>query len=150
MTINREKVIEEIKDLKEKGHVVPHEDMITAKEQIEKIKEVTTTITELLDLIEKNIKPGITTEEINNIAHDFIISQWAVPGFLGTQNHLTGQKYTKIITISINNEVFLGVLSHDRVLKDGDIVNVCIPIRYNEYSSNVSRMFVVENVSYFS
>ena len=75
MTINREKVIEEIKDLKEKGHVVPHEDMITAKEQIEKIKEVTTTITELLDLIEKNIKPGITTEEINNIAHDFIISQ---------------------------------------------------------------------------
>ena len=70
-----------------------------------------------------------------------------MPGFLGTQNHLTGQKYTKIITISINNEVFLGVLSHDRVLKYGDIVNVCIPIRYNKYSSNVSRMFMLGNVS---
>ena len=147
MTINRESVIEKLKDLKEKGYIVPSEDMIKTNEEIEKIREVAKINIETLDLIEKNIKVGMTTDELNNLAHEFITSKGAESKFLNVLNPLTKQKYTKSISISRNNEASLNVSNTNRVLEDGDIVNVCVVIKYNGYSSDVSRMFMVGNVS---
>ncbi len=121
--------------------------MIKTNEDIEKIKESAKISSSLLDLISENIKPGITVKELNKIAQEFIISKGAVSGFLETSSLMNGEKYTKSISISINNEVILNILSTDRILKDGDIVNVCSHIKYNGYYSNASRMFVIGNIN---
>ena len=146
MTINRESVIEKLKDLKDKGYIVPSEDMIATNEEIQKIKDVARINTRVLNLIEKNIKPGITAKDLNTIAHDFIVYQGASPKLLGYQNHLTNEKYDKSISVSINSEVFLGKADQDKVLKNGDIVNICIPIENKGYSCEASRMFMIGNV----
>ena len=147
MTINRESVIEKLKDLKDKRYIVPSEDMIATNEEIEKIREVSKINIETLDLIEKNIKPGMTTYELNNLAHEFIISKGAESAFYNNTHAYPDQKFTKSVSISRNNEVFLNVSNTNKVLEDGDIVNVWSPIRYNGFSSDVSRMFMVGNVS---
>ena len=146
MTINREAVIEKLKDLKQKGYVVPSEDMIATNEDIKKIKDVARINTRVLDLIEKNIKVGIAAKDLNTIAHDFIIYQGASSKLLGYQNPLTNKKYENSISVSINSELFFGTVGPDKVLKNGDIVNICVPIEHKGYSSVVSRMFIVGNV----
>lgn len=146
MIINREAVIEKLKDLKQKGCVVPSEDMIATNEDIKKIKDVARINTRVLNLIEKNIAPGIAATDLNTIAHDFIIYQGATSKLLGYQNPLTNKKYDKSISVSINSELFFGLVGSDKVLKNGDIVNICVPIEHKEYSSVVSRMFIVGNV----
>ena len=147
MTMNREIIIEKLNDLKERGFEVPSEDMIKTNEEIEKIKESAKINTELLDFISENIKPGMTTEELDKIAHDFIISKGAVPALLGEPSPLGSHDYPKSTSISINNEICLGIPNTDTVLKDGDIVSVCIPIVYNGYCSDLSRMFMIGNVN---
>lgn len=142
--MNRENVIEKLTDLKEKGFKVPCENMIATKEEIEKIKESTKINMEILDLIEANIKPGVTTNQLDKIASDFMTSKGAVSKFL-TSTHIFA-KDIKNISIAINNEVTLNVSKVDRVLNDGDMINVCVAIDYNGYSSDISRMYTVGNV----
>lgn len=146
MIINREAVIEKLKDLKQKGYVVPSEDMIATNEDIKKIKDVARINTRVLNLIEKNIEPGIAATDLNTIAHDFIVYQGATSKLLGFQNPLTNKKYDKSISVSINSELFFGLVGSDKVLKNGDIVNICVPIGHKDYSSVISRMFIVGNV----
>ena len=146
MIINREAVIEKLKDLKQKGYVVPSEDMIVTNEDIKKIKDVARINTRVLNLIEKNIEPGIAATDLNTIAHDFIVYQGATSKLLGFQNPLTNKKYDKSISVSINSELFFGLVGSDKVLKNGDIVNICVPIGHKDYSSVISRMFIVGNV----
>lgn len=145
MTINREAVIEKLKDLKEQGFEVPSEDMIKTNEEIEKFKESAKINTELLDLIAENIKPGMTTDELDKIAHEFLESKGAKSEHLNFK--LDEHIYPKSISTSVNNEIYFGIPSSNRVLKDGDIVNVCSNISYNGYFSDSSRMFMVGNVS---
>lgn len=146
MIINREAVIEKLKDLKQKGYVVPSEDMIATNEDIKKIKDVARINTRVLNLIEKNIEPGIAATDLNTIAHDFIVYQGATSKLLGFQNPLTNKKYDKSISVSINSELFFGLVGSDKILKNGDIVNICVPIGHKDYSSVISRMFIVGNV----
>ena len=145
MTMNRDKIIDKVRDLKKEGRIVPFEDMIATKEEIEKIKESTKINMEILDLLEKNIKPGVTTNQLDKIAYDFMTSKGAVSKFFNNPHILS--KDIKCISIATNSEVMLNVSNTDRVLNDGDMINVCVAIEYNGYSSDISRMFMVGNVS---
>ncbi|MEG1312442.1 MAG: methionyl aminopeptidase [Romboutsia sp.] len=132
---------EKINVLKQKGYEVPSHDIIKNKEQIKKIKESAKINNEVLDLVEKNIKEGMATEEINKIVHDYTISQGAIPAPLGYSG------FPKSVCTSINSEICHGIPSEDIVLKDGDIVNVDVSTIYNGYYSDASRMFMIGNVS---
>ena len=61
--------------------------MITIKtpEQIEHMREAGKIVAEVLDLMEKNVRPGVSTAELDKIAHDYIISRGAKPSFLHYQ-----------------------------------------------------------------
>ena len=132
---------EKINELKEKGLKVPPREIIKNKEQIEKIKESAKINNAVLDLVAENIKAGMTTEEINKLVHDFTISQGAIPAPLGYHD------FPKSVCTSINDEICHGIPSTDRVLKDGDIINVDVSTIYNGYYSDASRMFMIGNVS---
>lgn len=132
---------EKLENIKNKGFIVPSHDIIKTKYQIEKIKESAKINNAVLDLVAKEIKEGMTTDDIDKIVHDFTVSQGAIPAPLGYGG------FPKSVCTSINSEICHGIPSKDVVIKDGDIINVDVSTIYNGYYSDASRMFMIGNVS---
>nr|WP_202117452.1 methionyl aminopeptidase [Clostridium chromiireducens] len=133
---------ERLDDLKRKGHIVPTRKLIKTQEQIEGIKKSAQVNNGILDLISKNIKEGMTTEEIDKLAYDYTISNGGIPATLNYDG------YPKSLCVSINDEVCHGIPSKDVILKKGDIVNVDVTTILNGYYSDASRMFMIGEVNY--
>ena len=90
--------------------------------------------------VKKNLKVGITTLQLNEIADKFIRSHECTPSFLNYEG------YPKSICISINDEVVHGIPSN-RKIKNGDIVSVDIGVCYKGYHSDSANTYIVGNVS---
>ena len=90
--------------------------------------------------LEKHIKPGITTLELDNIASKFIESLGATASFKDYDG------YPKSICTSINDEVVHGIPSQ-RKLKNGDILKVDLTVRFKGYESDSARTYIIGNVS---
>ncbi len=131
---------EKLSDLKRRGYIVPTKNLIKTKEQIEGIKKSAEINNGLLDLISENIKEGMTTEEINKLAHDYTVSKGGIPATLNYDG------FPKSICVSINNVVCHGIPSKYVILKNGDIVNVDATTILNGYYSDASRMFMIGEV----
>lgn len=132
---------EKINFLRSKGKITPLKRMIKNAKQIEGIRKAAEINSGLLDLAEENIKEGMTTEEINKMVHKYTIDHGAIPADLNYEG------FPKSVCISINDEVCHGISSTDRILKDGDIVNVDATTNLNGYFADASRMFMIGNVS---
>lgn len=124
----------------QRGAIIPPRRIIKNQEQIQGIKESSKINTAVLDLVSKNIKAGMSTDEINTIVHEFTVSQGAIPAPLNFQG------YPKSVCTSINDEVCHGIPSPDVILEDGDIINVDVSTIYNGYFSDASRMFKIGEV----
>ena len=97
---------------------------------------------EVLDLLASHVKPGITTEQIDAIAHKHITEvQGAIPAPL---NYAPPgyTPYPKSICTSVNHQVCHGI-PNDRALKNGDIVNIDVTVIKDGWHGDTSRMFVV-------
>ncbi|HTJ06117.1 MAG TPA: type I methionyl aminopeptidase, partial [Caldimonas sp.] len=97
---------------------------------------------EVLDLLSSHVKPGVTTDALDKIAHDHIVyEQGAVPAPL---NYAPPgyTPYPKSICTSINHQVCHGI-PNDRPLKNGDIVNIDITVIKDGWHGDTSRMFIV-------
>ena len=92
---------------------------IKTDEDIEMMRESAELAAEVLLMIEPYVKPGVTTNRLNDLCHDLIVSRGAVPSPLGYKG------FPKSICSSINNEICHGIPS-DRKLRNGDIVNLDI------------------------
>ena len=97
---------------------------------------------EVLDMLAPHIRPGVTTNDIDRLAHDHMVNvQGCVPAPLNYQP--PGYKpYPKSICTSINHQVCHGI-PNDKPLKKGDIVNVDITVIKDGWHGDTSRMFVV-------
>ncbi len=97
---------------------------------------------EVLDMLAPHIRPGVTTNDIDRLAHDHMVKvQGCVPAPLNYQP--PGYKpYPKSICTSINHQVCHGI-PNDKPLKKGDIVNVDITVIKDGWHGDTSRMFVV-------
>ena len=101
---------------------------------------------ELLDYLTPFIKPGVTTNEIDRLAHDYQVNvQHSIPATLGYQPH-GYEPYPKSLCTSINHVVCHGIPS-DKPLKKGDIVNVDVTIIMDGWHGDSSRMFLVGDCS---
>lgn len=103
---------------------------------------------QVLDYVTPFVKAGITTNELDKLCHDYIVSvQQAYPSPL---NYESGTKnvppYPKSICTSVNNEICHGIPS-DRQLKDGDIVNIDVTVNKNGYHGDNSRMYIIGEVA---
>jgi methionyl aminopeptidase len=101
--------------------------IIKTPEQIEGIKKSSKLAAETLKYLFQFIKPGISTEKLNQLGHQFIIDNKAIPAPLNYNG------FPKSICTSINNVVCHGIPSPDEILKEGDIVNVDITTILNGY-----------------
>ena len=97
---------------------------------------------EVLDYITPYVKPGVTTGELDRLCHDYMVNvQGTIPAPL---NYAPAgyTPYPKSICTSVNHQVCHGIPG-DKVLKNGDIVNLDITVIKDGYHGDTSRMFVV-------
>jgi len=105
---------------------------IKTDEDIEMMRESAELAAEVLLMIEPYVKPGVTTNRLNDLCHDLIVSRSAVPSPLGYKG------FPKSICSSINNEICHGIPS-DRKLRNGDIVNLDITTYLNGFHGDTSK-----------
>ncbi len=103
---------------------------------IEGIKKAGRLALATLDMVETIIKPGMVTDEINTLVHEFTVSNSAVPAPLNYRG------FPKSVCISINDVICHGIPG-DRLLKDGDIVNVDVTPILDGYYADVSKTYFV-------
>ncbi|MDO8941421.1 MAG: type I methionyl aminopeptidase [Methylicorpusculum sp.] len=114
---------------------------IKTPSEIEKMRVAGRLAAEVLEMIEPYVAPGVTTNELNQICHDYIVEQqMAIPAPLNYRG------FPKSICTSINHVVCHGIPS-DKKLKEGDIVNVDITVIKDDYHGDTSKMFCVGKVS---
>ncbi len=119
---------------------------IKSKSEIERMKDSGKIVAEVLQKIEENILPGITTKELDRIASDYIIKSGAFPSFLGVPNYYGGIKFPGAICASVNGEIIHGI-PDGRHLKEGDIISVDVGAFYNGFHGDAARTFPVGTVS---
>lgn len=111
---------------------------IKDQEAIEKMRAVGALAAQQLEMIEEHIKPGITTGELDRICHEYTLNvQDAIPAPLNYRG------FPKSICTSVNHVVCHGIPSDDKVLKNGDIINVDVTLIKDEYHGDTSKTFVV-------
>lgn len=117
--------------------------MIAVKtpEEIETMRASCRLASRTLDHIEPHIKPGVSTEEINRIAHEFITSHGAYPSPLNYHG------FPKSVCTSRNQVICHGIPDEHDVIEDGDIVNVDVTTYLNKFHGDTNRTFLVGNVS---
>jgi len=97
-------------------------------------------VAETLAMIEKVIRPGVTTAEIDKLAETFIRSHGAIPSFKGYGG------FPASICASVNDVVIHGIPSN-RILKDGDIISIDCGAILNGYHGDAARTFAVGSIS---
>ncbi|HUQ48479.1 MAG TPA: type I methionyl aminopeptidase [Gemmatimonadaceae bacterium] len=99
-------------------------------------------LAETVKLMEKSVKPGMTTADLDAIAEDFIRSHpGAVPSFKGLYN------FPASICSSINNEIVHGIPSKKRMLLEGDVVSIDVGVQFEGYHTDSATTVAVGKVS---
>ena len=109
---------------------------------IEKMRVAGRLASEVLDFITPHVQPGVTTEKLDQLCHDYMVNvqqtipaplNYAPPGYT---------PYPKSICTSVNHQICHGVPG-EKVLKSGDIVNIDVTVIKDGYHGDTSRMFYV-------
>ena len=115
--------------------------LIKTAEEIELMRESNQLVSTTLAELAKHIKPGVSTERLDQVAEAFIRDHGAVPGFLGYQG------YPKTLCTSVNSEVVHGIPSEKVILKDGDLVSVDCGVVKDGFYGDTAFSFEVGEVS---
>jgi methionyl aminopeptidase len=110
--------------------------IIKTQKQIEGIRRAGVLLMQVMDGVEKMIRPGLVTEEINTFVHEQTIRAGAIPAPLNYRG------FPKSVCVSINEVICHGIPG-DRILMDGDIVNVDITPILDGYYADASKTFFV-------
>ena len=123
------------------GDEVPSHFLIKTPAQLAGIRESAKINIAVLDYVAEHIRAGITTEDIDKWVYEQTVLRGGIPAPLNYEG------YPKSVCTSIDNVVCHGIPSPDRVLKDGDIINVDCSTVLNGYFSDSSSMFCIGEVS---
>lgn len=111
--------------------------IIKTPAEIEKMRVAGKLAADVLEIIEPFVKPGITTNKLNDICHKHIVEkQNAIPAPLNYRG------FPKSICTSVNHQVCHGIPGN-RVLKDGDVLNIDVTVIKDGYHGDTSKMFFV-------
>ena len=133
--------IDSMKFIKNKNQARPPHKIINNAADIEGIKRAAVINGGALDMVGGLIKAGVSTLEINDAVHNYIVSHGGHPSCLNYE------KFPKSICTSINDVVCHGIPSKNDILREGDIMNVDITTDLDGYFADASRMFSVGKIS---
>jgi methionyl aminopeptidase len=112
---------------------------IKTASEIEKMRLAGRLAADVLQMIGPHVKKGVTTDELNQICHDYIVDvQKAIPAPLNYGH----PPFPKSICTSVNHVICHGIPA-DKSLKDGDIVNIDVTVIKDGYHGDTSKMFMV-------
>lgn len=114
--------------------------VLYSEKDFEKLKIAGEIASETLDHVSSFINPGITTLELNDICHKFILKNNAIPACVGYHG------YKHATCISLNHVICHGIPS-GRKLVSGDILNIDVTVIYDGYYGDTSRMYTVGKIS---
>jgi len=130
----KEDAVEDIKAVYAQKYKIRLKD----SKDIEGIRKAGRLVLETLDLVEATIRPGITTEKIDRLVHEFTIKNNAIPAPLNYRG------FPKSVCTSVNEVICHGVPGN-RELNGGDIINVDVTPILNGYFADASKTFFVGN-----
>jgi methionyl aminopeptidase len=110
---------------------------IKSSEEIDKMRVAGRLAADVLKMIEAHVEPGITTQQLNDICHDYMVNEQAV-----VPAPLNYRGFPRSICTSVNHVVCHGIPA-DKKLKNGDIINIDITVIKDGYHGDTSRMFMV-------
>ena len=111
---------------------------IKSKVDIEKMRIAGKLASEVLEMIGQYVKPGVSTEELDQICHDYIVKeQNAIPAPLNYKG------FPKSICTSVNHQVCHGIPSDDKILKESDIINIDVTVIKEGFHGDTSKMYHV-------
>ncbi len=93
-----------------------------------------------LDMIGGHVRPGVSTGELDRLCHEFIVSHDAVPAPLNYRG------FPKSICTSVNHVICHGIPSPDKILREGDTLNIDVTVILDGWYGDTSRMFYAGNV----
>lgn len=112
-------------------------------EEIAKMRVAGKLAAEVLTMIGDYVKPGVTTSELDRICHDHIVNnQNAIPAPLNYRGSANAPPFPKSVCTSVNHQVCHGIPG-DKILKNGDIVNIDVTVIKDGYHGDTSKMFIV-------
>ena len=114
---------------------------IKTKREIELMRESNHRLEKVFDAMEKMIRPGISTWEIDQAARELIAQQGGIPNFLNYEG------YPAAVCTSVNEEVVHGIPKKTRILKEGDIISLDCGLILNGYHSDAARTYAVGEIS---
>ncbi len=121
---------------------------IKSNREIELMKEACKLTAQTYDYIEKIIKPGMTTLELDNLAEKFIKEHGGIPAQKGYPSGIKGvPDFPGTLCVSINDEVIHGIPSKNVIIRDGDVVSVDLVVLKKGFNGDAARTFLVGNVS---
>ncbi len=103
---------------------------------IDGIRECGKLVLKTIDLVESTLRPGMATEEINKLVHEFTVKNGAKPAPLKYRG------FPKSVCVSVNEVICHGIPG-DRILQDGDIVNVDVTSILNGYYADANKTFFI-------
>lgn len=112
---------------------------IKNEKEIEKMRKAGAILVRVLDILQENAKPGVSTWELDAIAEKVIQSYGARPSFKGFNG------FPASICTSLNDEVVHGIPSKKRILQDGDLLKVDVGVEWEGYHTDAARTFLVGN-----
>lgn len=104
---------------------------------IDKMKTAGKLAADVLVMLDEHIKAGVSTGVLDDIAHQYILDHGAIPAPLNYNG------FPKSICTSINHVVCHGIPDHERLLKEGDIINIDITVIKDGYYGDTSKMWIV-------
>lgn len=119
--------------------------LIKSKKEIDYIAESCRIVAETLQLVKSKVKPGVTTEELDLIAEDYIRSNGGIPAFKGYSQPGT-PPFPGSICASIDEEVVHGIPGR-RILKEGEIISIDVGVLKNNYYGDAALSVAVGEIS---
>ena len=121
---------------------------IKSKREIELMKESCKLVALTYDMLEKNIKPGMSTYDLDQMADKFIREHGGIPAQKGYPSGVRGvPAFPGTLCTSINDTVIHGIPSKKDIIKDGDLVSIDLVILKNGFNGDAARTFIVGNAS---
>lgn len=112
--------------------------VIKSPEQIERMREAGRLAAEVLDMITPHVVAGVSTEHLDQICYRYITEeQGTIPANVGYRG------FPKTLCTSVNNVICHGIPSDNKVLKDGDIINIDVTVIKDGWHGDTSRMYLV-------
>ncbi len=120
--------------------------LIKSPKEIEYMRESGRIVALALSEMEKAVRPGITTHELDKIATDVLKHEGAIPSFKGQEGFEGSKPYPATICASVNNQIIHGI-PDNYALKEGDIISIDMGALKNGYHGDAARTFAVGKIS---